>query len=342
MNKIVICVGALWVVTLNCWAGKPVTVDGFAASGKEWADKVKQDLDDLRKLTNDKIQPDIETLRKYVDGDHKIASLMAKQISLEKYGQLLKKAPNGRTQSESATDLSYNGQNLQGANYGYIDNLIGSSGTPIAMDRALPYQLVPLSQSTGNLLTSFAQQMGSQLLQGAAQTFLGGASTNSSVLSAVKALAGTLGQMTAGDGVFVRAYQGGADDAYAWVQGQTNPATLVSFLASTSSSYNPVLGSGNYTIPLSGIANLNDVLSSGAYNAVSNYQSSSGSSGSNAYSTFATSMLPYAVSALSQTIPGSALVITQTMVDAQAQGIAPDSNQPTIQSGSIPVSGRVY
>jgi hypothetical protein len=329
---------ALTFAPLPLHAGRPVTIVGWEGQPKEWADDTIKLLQDIRDVQVKTVRPSWEELIRMARGSKEIYLAMAQKIALEDYGKVLQKFPSGRVIAADPASLSFDGINFIGGNQGFIDNMAGINGLPIAMDRMMPTALVPLAPDSANIfskvLDSAAHATASSLRMAPA-AFLSGMSPeffvkNFVVGNAAGAVSQEVAKSIVGNGVFVRPYAGPLDDTFAAFGRSSNPALQMAVhLQSATSGYLPVAGRVTGLPPGSlGNVNINNVLSSGAYDAVDAYLKKEGVRNSNPYSVFARDMTGWAIDAVSNAKPGQAIAADARAVNAQMSGQAANSTNP--------------
>lgn len=329
---------ALALTPLTGYAGYPVTIDGWTGDPQRWANDTKELLQDIRKVQVETVKPSWEELIKMARGSKEIYLAMAQKIALEDYGKVLQKFPSGRVVPADPTSLSFDGTNFIGGNQGFIDNIAGINGLPIAMDRMMPTALVPLAPDSANIFSKALQtatQATASALTQAPAAFLAGMSPDAFVKSFVlgnvaSAATQEISKSLVGNGVFVRPYAGVLDDTYAAFANSSDPKLkMATLLQSASSGYLPIAGRVSGLPPGSlGNVNLNNVLSSGAYDAVDAYLKKEGVTNSNPYAVFARDMTGWAVDAVSKAKPGDSIEANARDVSAQQNGEKANSSNP--------------
>lgn len=269
----------------------------------------------------DRIDPNIQRLRDIAEGQNNAAAAMAKRIMLENFSTVLQQHPAGTATAPAAGKI-YDGSAVTGGGEGEIDSLMGMTGLPVALERQLPSQLIPLSASDGQMFGSYLSHRSSlsqQLLQMLTQ-FLPAPMRNMG--STLASAASSLGNNMVGDGIFLRPYMGQADDAYVYSYGSGDPMMQMAYWATVGQGYDPLLGSVSQEESFSGA--LNNALTQGAAAAVATYLRQSGQPAeANPYATFSQDMAGYAVQTARVTSPGQRINLSNEQVEEFEQGQAP-------------------
>ena len=199
-------------------------------------------------------------------------------------------------------NLSFNGSQFCNLNWGNIDNIQSYLGAPISMDRQIPQYMMTVNSGVSQSLASIRSQASGALS-------LGGLLSSS--------IEGqTLKKFIVSDGIVMRP-QTKLDGAYYAMVQKGGNASRIQFLAAVTDgdgiTYDPYLGKVHGGRALAFNYNLNDVLSAGAYNAVSDYNKKNGITG-NVYSDFARVLSPLLPDIFNGAKPGMAITVKEDLV----------------------------
>ncbi|MEI8311460.1 MAG: hypothetical protein WCH98_11965, partial [Verrucomicrobiota bacterium] len=167
-----------------------------------------------------------------------------------------------------ADTVSFDGGRLEGGGFARIDNIIGTSGSPIALDRCLPTRLIPLNPGEA------------ERLHRAASAFTSNPAAAGIRVRTDALYRARLDSRMAGDGIFFRPYAGRTDDLYyRLVQNNPGPASEMNFYAIAESlparRYHPITGIGSPALVPSPWFSVSEILSGGGLLAVENFKSRS-------------------------------------------------------------------
>lgn len=300
----------------------------------------------------DKTTKAMETMQK---AQAAIAYQMKVQIpALQQQGMLIQKSPNGSSRFIPANGLQFNSStgSVEGGNFGFTDHLLSQRGVPISMDRVAPSFMAPLSSKQADLLLQkskeFLKSAAKPLLRAATDAVVGKGENASKIKSVLNQVGDRAIQGMLGEGVFVRPYEGGKDDAYAYYQ-NASPQEKMAYYASSlyrngSTIFNPILGSLSEkeggTLPSS--VDLSNTLSMGAKAAVEAFLEKGGKTptegtfhtpSDNPYDHFAAELYDEVLNAIQQgqIKAGDPIVVTEEMVkrarDRSEKSSVPESTK---------------
>jgi hypothetical protein len=245
-----------------------------------------------------------------------------------------------RKQADSLPDadtVSFDGGRLIGGGFSRIENLVGTHGIPIALDRRLPTRLVPLNPGEAEILQRAASAFHS--LPEAA-----GIRERTDILYGAR-----LNSQLADDGIFLRPYAGRADDLYyRLVQNDPSPASEMNFYAIVESlparRYHPITGIGSPALVPSPWFSVSEILSEGGLLAVENFKSRSPRADvRNPFFGFASRVLPFLRPLLEKSRPGDELKVPKDIIRASLESphrfspppVEPIFNDPSRFFGSL-------
>ena len=207
-----------------------------------------------------------------------------------------------------ADTVTYDGGRLVGGGFARIDNIIGTNGRPIALDRRLPTKLIPLNEGEENLLR---------------QASLAFSSTPAadSVREKTDALyRARLGSHMVGDGIFYRPYAGRTDDLYyRLVQEHPRTPSEMNFYAIAESlpgrHYHPLTGIGTPASVPAPWFSVSEILSGGGLLAVENFKNHNPRADvRNPFFGFAARVLPFLGPTLEKSRPGEELNVSKDVI----------------------------
>lgn len=209
----------------------------------------------------------------------------------------------------AADDLSFDGEKYSGGNFAFIDSMIGMTGRPIALDRALPMWLVPLSPAGETALTTlhdkFQAAKSSATVMGATARLLAPAGGD----------AGAAVTLLFADGSYVRSYCGRFDDLYFHLYQNGNGLSAVAFQAIadglTLRRYHPLAGLVPAALAPEARFDLSDILSNGGRAAIGKWEASQGDLSGRALATFSYRILPHISARLAAARPGTSITVSQ-------------------------------
>ena len=326
-----------------------VDINSFSAQAGVWTTEVQRLLTEINSIQEKKIAPDIakikESSKKIEESTNKIqkdtASLlelqkgskklwqeMAKSIALEKLGQVLEFNGSSVT-ATSSSNLSYNGKSFQGANRGFIDNIVGKGGTPLALDNEMPSRIFPIKGGDSAILDKFQKLSSKKGMNSIANSALqnmfslGLNKVNEKIAKATDGVVKNAIPNMMGDGIFKRPYQGAMDDAYSFASKTASPTEIMAFYGQKAAeTFNPLIGKvpSETRTPVS----MDNILSTGAEFAYYDYASKNGLSGAiNPYDGYGSDMINFAIQKLGNK-PGTEIRITADDVRNFQRGVIPE------------------
>jgi hypothetical protein len=180
MNKFMLGVLLVAAGTINSFGMYTVNVNSFGAPATQYLNQTVGDP--LKKIqlaigdkTDDSLAQNTQRLRDVQENLLMVALQMSQIQTLTDTGVILKEAPgaNGEIFTEDGTSfnaismptdgLSFDGKTIIGEDFKYAGNIVGLSGAPIGLDKALPTVITPVTNSEQSVLT----QMSSQFLSSA-------------------------------------------------------------------------------------------------------------------------------------------------------------------------------
>jgi hypothetical protein len=285
-----------------------------------------------------------------------IAFQMKVQIpALQLHGQLAQKSPNGKTKLIPSNGLQFNPQTgqIEGGNFGFTDHLLSQRGVPIAMDRIAPSWVAPVPEGQAEQLLQksqdFIKSAAKPLLRAATDSIIG----NSDQASKFKSILHQAGDKVIDgllrEGVVIRPYEPGKDDAYAYFQNASLQEQMAYFSSplyrNGTDLFNPVLGSvselAGQSLPSS--VDLANTFSAGAKAAIDQFLQTGGKiptegtfnpPNENPYSGFAADLYDQVIAAIrsGQIKPGDPIVITPEMVQRASQSPSTSAVPQSVQS----------
>ncbi|MGC3990579.1 MAG: hypothetical protein QM796_13035 [Chthoniobacteraceae bacterium] len=209
----------------------------------------------------------------------------------------------------AADDLTFDGEKYLGGNFAFIDSVIGMTGRPIALDRALPFLLVPLSPAGETALGTQHDKF--QAAKSSVKTL--------EATAKVLAPSGGDGVAAAGllfaDGSYVRTYCGRFDDLYFHLYQNGNGLSAVAFQAIadglTLRRYHPLTGLVPATLAPEARFDLSDILSNGGRAAICQWQASQGDLSGRALAAFSYRVLPHISARVAAAKPGTSITVSQ-------------------------------
>lgn len=310
------------------WAAYPVNMVGFSGEPAEVFRAMRDDLKTIRTIQEEDTKPDIRELVEMARSSKKIFKLMSERIALEQYGKKLQTMPGGSVKATDANSLSFNGKGFEGGNFGFIDHLVGQSGLPIAFDREMPTNLLPIPNSFNSSIQGMLQNMRSiGDFSNITQAFMPETILNNVMGTAVQSAMNQIARTQIAPGIFVRDYLPGLDDAFATFSTSSNPATLLAYNQSRfDAGYSPLAGLNDAMRSAMSHLNVSNIASNGAYQAVNSFLKKQGLSDgqANPYASFAGDMMGQIVHNLTKTPPGQPLVITPQQVQKARSTGGPD------------------
>lgn len=295
----------------------------------EVAEKTSANTELIQKTTKS-----METMQK---AQANIAFQMKSQIpALQQQGMLLRKSPNGTNQLIPANGLQWNSQkgSVEGGNFAFTDHLLSQRGVPIAMDTVAPSWIAPLNSQQAEVLLKKSKELmksaAKPLLRSATEAIVGkgkGAEALKSFLNQAgeKVIDGMLAE-----GVFIRPYEKGKDDAYAYYQNASAQEKMAYFSSplyrNESTLFHPVLGSVSEKVgaALPSSVDLSDTFSAGAKPAVDAFLQKGGKiptegtfNNQNPYDAFAADLYSEVILAIQQgkIKAGDPILVTPEMVE---------------------------
>lgn len=202
-----------------------------------------------------------------------------------------------------ADTLVFDGTRLTGGNFRDIDALIGAGGRPVALDRDLPVQIVPLEASRAQALESTrAAGMPPQKFLELQNLF-------------DRIHAASVSNHLVADGLFLRPYAGRLDDLYHHLVQQGGRNGQLDYFALMDNlpprQYSPLSGTAARKFVPPPRVHLSNVLSGGSLQAIQNFKTSNPRSNvQNPFKGFAVRTLPYLGDELRKTAPGSTLTLS--------------------------------
>jgi hypothetical protein len=207
-----------------------------------------------------------------------------------------------------ADTVSFDGGRLDGGGFSRIDNIIGTNGSPIALDRRLPTRLVPLNPGE------------EERLHRAASAFTANPAAAGIRERADALYRARLDNRMAGDGIFYRPYAGRTDDLYyRLVQNNPGPASEMNFYAIAESlparRYHPITGIGSPALVPSPWFSVSEILSGGGLLAVESFKSRSPHADvRNPFSGFAARLLPFLGPGMENSRSGGELNVSKDVI----------------------------
>jgi hypothetical protein len=296
---------------------------------------------------------DLDLMKQINQGRQMTSTALAQLNTLQDFGKLLEDNPTGsmtsavqkfanssgtvNTQSPEfanfinynppAQNLTFNGSNFQGGNFGFSDNLANFGGLPVSADREPPLMLIPLSDSANAIMTG-AVSAGSAnpAMQQVAAGF-----------NALYPSGQPVAQRMIADGVVVRQAQP-FDNLYIAKVQEGSAQSKMEFwglqdgLATKGLAYHPFTGIRTIRDAAQTRFDPTNTLSAGAYAAVEHYNQTARATGAtqvkNSYANYAYYVTP-ALIATTRIQPGQRIEITPEVV-AAAKRIGPryDTNVP--------------
>lgn len=257
--------------------------------------------------------------------------------ALQQHGQLLRKSPNGKTKIVSANELQFNPQSgqVEGGNFGFTEHLLSQRGVPIAMDKTAPSWIVPVPESQTEMLLKkskeFIQSAAKPLLHAATDSIIGNNKNAKNLKSVVNAAGEKVIEGLLREGVFIRPYEPGKDDAYAYYQNASAQEKMAYYSSPLyrdgSTVFNPVLGSlsNSEASSLPSSVDLANTFSAGAKAAIDKYLTSGkeipttgtfNHPSTNPYDDFAIELYDEIIRAIQsgEIKPGDPILVTAAMV----------------------------
>lgn len=221
-----------------------------------------------------------------------------------------------------ADGLAFDGSRLTGSGFGRIDQLIGTNGQPIALDRRLPTRLIPLDAPSAARLqqrvADFSNRPESAPMRKRTETLYGA----------------PVGSNLAADGVFFRPYAGRMDDFYyRWVQENQRLSPELNFYALSESlpgrRFHPLTGLGSPAAVPAPWFSVSDMLSGGAMLAVEDFKQKNPKAGAgNPFRGFAARVLPFLGSSLENTKFGDEFLVSRETIRRAIQDTRRFAPQP--------------
>ncbi|MES2307952.1 MAG: hypothetical protein V4507_03750 [Verrucomicrobiota bacterium] len=285
-----------------------------------------------------------------------IAFQMKIQIpALQLHGQLVQQSPNGKTKTIPANGLQFNPQTgqVEGGNFAFTDSLLSQRGVPISMDKIAPSWVVPVPPEQANALlqksADFIKSAAKPLLRAATDSIIGNNSQAANFKSVINQAGDQVISGLLSEGVSIRPYEPGKDDAYAYYQNASAQEQMAYFSSPLyrdgSQIFNPILGSVSEQAAqsLPGSVDLANTFSAGAKAAIDQYLQSGAtiptvgtfnSSTSNPYSGFAADLYDQVIAAIrsGQIKPGDAITITPEMLQRASQNSASSAVPQSVKS----------
>jgi hypothetical protein len=207
-----------------------------------------------------------------------------------------------------ADTVRFDGGRLDGGGFARTDNIIGTNGRPIALDRRLPTRLIPLNQGEANRLHQ------------AASVFSATPEADS-VRERTDALyRARLGNHMVDDGIFCRLYAGRTDDLYyRLVQEHPRAPSEMNFYAISESlpgrNYHPLTGIGSPVSVPSPWFSVSEILSGGGLLAVEDFKNRNRRADvRNPFFGFAARVLPFLGPSLENSQPGEELNVSKDVI----------------------------
>jgi hypothetical protein len=296
---------------------------------------------------------DLELMKQINQGRQTTSTALAQLNTLQDFGKLLEDNPTGsmtsavqkfanasgtvNTQSPEfanyinynppAQNLTFNGSNFQGGNFGFSDNLANFAGLPVSADREPPSMLVPLSNSANAIMTG---AVSASSTNPAMQRLAAG-------FNALYPSAQPVAQTMIADGVIVRQAEP-FDNLYIAKFQEGSAKSKMEFwglqdgLQTKGLAYHPLTGIRRLRDAAQTRFDPTNTLSAGAYAAVQQFNQTARTTGArqvkNSYANYAYYVTP-ALIATTQIQPGQRIEITPEVV-AAAKRIGPryDTNVP--------------
>jgi hypothetical protein len=296
---------------------------------------------------------DLDLMKQINQGRQTTSSALAQLNTLQDFGKLLEDNPTGsmtaavqkfanasgtvNTQSPEfanyinynppAQNLSFNGSNFQGGNFGFSDNLANFAGLPVSADREPPLMLIPLSNSANAIMTG-AVSAGSNnpAMQRLAAGFDALYPSDQPVARTMIADGMIVRQAQPFDNLYIAKFQEGSAKSKMEFWG------LQDGLETKGLAYHPLTGVRTIRDAAQTRFDPTNTLSAGAFAAVQQYNQTARATGApqvkNSYANYAYYVTP-ALIATTQIQPGQRIVITPEIV-AAAKRIGPryDTNVP--------------
>jgi hypothetical protein len=305
------------------------------------------------KIAGEDMQKATDLMKKMKLDQGNIAFRMAQLQALNSHSMLMQQAAGGKTVTLPTTGyILGEGGKLMGADWGFIDNLMGNGGMPISLDRQLPSNLFPLVGSDAVNLKSIASQamskLGTQAIQAASDLIMGKVYQTAPMAAPVASQA--LGSATQaakgmiGDGTYVRDYIPTKDDAYVMYAVNGSPSQKMAYYASplyeaNGKIYDAVRGVIPEQQASLAAPDLSNTITAGAYQAWQDIRTKLVAKNpdqeipTNPYEGYATYVFPEILAAMKNAKPGEAITITPEMVKAaRARKKEVDAMIPTASS----------
>jgi hypothetical protein len=296
---------------------------------------------------------DLDLMKQINQGRQTTSTALAQLNTLQDFGKLLEDNPTGsmtsavqkfanasgtvNTQSPEfanyinynppAQNLTFNGSNFQGGNFGFSDNLANFAGLPVSADREPPLMLVPLSNSANAIMTGGVSAGSTNT---AMQRLAAG-------FNALYPSAQPIAKTMITDGVIVRQAQP-FDNLYIAKFQEGSPKSKMEFwglqdgLETKGLAYHPLTGIRKLRDAAHTRFDPTNTLSAGAYVAVQQYNQTARMTGApqvkNAYANYAYYVTP-ALIATSQFQPGNRIEVSPKVMSlAKTIGPRYDTNVP--------------
>ncbi len=296
----------------------------------------------------------LETMQK---AQTEIAFQMKSQIpALQQHGQLLQKSPNGQTRLLSANGVQFNPQSgqVEGGNFGFTDHLLSQRGVPISMDKISPTWILPVPEELADLLLKqskeFIKSAAKPLLKSATDSILGKNKNTDSIKSLLNSNGEKIIEGLLKEGLLIRPYEPGKDDAYAYYQNASSQEKMAYFSSplyrNESSVFNPLLGSisPSTAASLPSSLDLANTFSAGAKAAVDAYLNSGKgipTTGTfnpptqNPYEDFALELYDEIIKSIQsgEIKPGDPILVTNLMVQRARE---------RTENSSVPLSSKAF
>lgn len=292
---------------------------------------------------------DLDLMKQINQGRQTSSTALAQLNTLQDFGKLLEDNPtssmtsavqrftsvNGTVNTQSpefanfinnnppAEQLTFNGANFQGGNFGFTDNTASLDGLPISADREPPQMLIPLTGSSNAILTGArSAYSNSPAAQGVVSGF-------NSIYPSARSVTDSM----IADGVIVRQAQP-FDNLYLVKVQEGTAKSKMEFwglqdgLATKGMAYHPMTGIRMIKDATRSRFDPTNTLSSGAYAAVEEYNKKARATGgrqvTNTYANYAYFVTPGLIAA-GRVQPGNRIEITPQVIDA-AKKIGPRYN----------------
>jgi hypothetical protein len=296
---------------------------------------------------------DLDLMKQINQGRQTTSTALAQLNTLQDFGKLLEDNPIGsmtaavqkfasasgtvNTQSPEfanyinynppAQNLTFNGSNFQGGNFGFSDNLANFAGLPVSADREPPLMLVPLSGSANAIMTGAVSASSTNpAMQRLAAGFNALYPSNQPVAKTMIADGVLVRQAQPFDNLYIAKFQEGSSQSKMEFWG------LQDGLGTKGLAYHPLTGIRKARDAAQTRFDPTNTLSAGAYAAVQQYNQSARVTGApevkNSYANYAYYVTP-ALLGTTQIRPGQRIEITPEIVSA-AKRIGPryDTNVP--------------